>query len=138
MSRSVRWVIAVGAVLAAFGLCLWLTRVVSWGWMPRGEADQWVVATAFATAAAGAVGAAMSWWAGREDAPAAPPLSGRGVRQRAKASGRSRVSQTGGSSNTPAGGTGTGPQWVDQDADVSDDAEVTQTGGDQNTSGPSA
>jgi len=69
MLRSVRWVVAVAAVVAAFGLCLWLARSVSFGWMPQGEADRWVVATAFATVAAGAVGVATGWWAGQEDAP---------------------------------------------------------------------
>ncbi len=138
MSRSVRWVVAVGAVLATFGLCLWLARMVSWGWMPRAEADRWVVATAFATVAAGAVGAATAWWAGRDDDPTAPPSGGRVVRQQAKASGRARVSQVGGSRNAPSGGrTGMGPGSVEQHADASDDAEITQTGGDQ-TIGPTA
>ena len=104
-----------------------------------GEADRWVVATAFATVAAGAVGAATAWWAGREDSPAVvPPPGGRVVRQRGKASGRAKVTQVGGSRNVPSGGTGAGPGSVEQYADASDDAEVTQTGGDQNTTGPTA
>lgn len=136
MLRSVRWAVAVGGVAAAFVLCLWGARVVSWGWMPRGEADRWVVATAFATVVTGAVGAAVFWWAGREEAPAAPHSGRRRVRQRATASGRSRISQTGGNRNAPVSGVGAGPGRVVQDAAASDDAEVTQTGGDQNTAGP--
>lgn len=137
MARSVRWAVAVGSVLAAFGLCLWLARAVSWGWMPQDEADRWVVATAFATVASGAVGAGVFWWAGREDASAVSPPGGRVVRQRAKASGRARVSQTGGNLGAPAGRARTGSGSVEQDAKASDDAEVTQAGGDQNP-GPAA
>ena len=61
-----RWLIAVASTVGAFGICLWLFRFVSFSWMPHAEADRWVVATAFAAVAAGAVGAATGWWAGRE------------------------------------------------------------------------
>ncbi len=72
MARSVRWLvparwlIAVASTVGAFGICLWSFRFVSFSWMPHAEADRWVVATAFAAVAAGAVGAATGWWAGRE------------------------------------------------------------------------
>jgi hypothetical protein len=66
MMRSVRWLAAICSTVIVFGFCLWLFRFVSFSWMPHAEADRWVVATAFATVAAGAVGAATGWWAGRE------------------------------------------------------------------------
>jgi hypothetical protein len=49
-----------------FGGCLWLFRFASWSWMPDATSDRWVVAAAFATVTAGAVGAAGTWWASRE------------------------------------------------------------------------
>ncbi|MEU0646002.1 hypothetical protein [Streptomyces umbrinus] len=137
MVRSVRWVVAVAAVVAAFGLCLWLARSVSFGWMPQGEADRWVVATAFATVVAGSVGVATGWWAGREGPPA-PESRGRRVTQRAKVSDRGQAAQVGGNQNAPGGRATTGHDSggvVEQDAEASGDARITQVGGDQNTTG---
>jgi len=52
--------------VAVFGVCLWLFRFASWSWLPHAIPDRWVVATAFATVTAGAVGAAGAWWASQE------------------------------------------------------------------------
>ena len=80
MMRSVRWLAAICSTVVVFGFCLWLFRFVSFSWMPHAEADRWVVATAFATVAAGAVGAATGWWAGRERERPDPPQSDVDVR----------------------------------------------------------
>jgi hypothetical protein len=69
-----RWLVAVTVTVAVFGVCLWLFRFASWSWMPHATSDRWVVAAAFATVTAGAVGAAGAWWASRET----PPLAGKG------------------------------------------------------------
>ena len=61
-----RWLVAVTATVAVFGVCLWLFRFASWSWMPHATTDRWAVAAAFATVTAGAVGAAGTWWASRE------------------------------------------------------------------------
>ena len=64
--RLMRWLVAVTVTVAVFGGCLWLFRFASWSWMPHATSDRWVVAAAFATVTAGAVGAAGTWWASRE------------------------------------------------------------------------
>ena len=64
--RVVRWLAVVAVTVAVFGVCLWLFRFASWSWLPQAAPDQWVVAAAFATVTAGAVGAAGTWWASRE------------------------------------------------------------------------
>ena len=66
MVRSVQWLAAISFTVLTFGFCLWLFRFVSFHWLPQDDTDRWVVATAFATVAAGAVGAAGAWWAGQE------------------------------------------------------------------------
>jgi hypothetical protein len=73
MAGLARWLVAIASTLSVFGLCLWLFRFVSFSWMPHAAADRWVVAAAFATVAAGAVGAATGWWAQREHAPPDQP-----------------------------------------------------------------
>jgi hypothetical protein len=62
------------------------------------------------------------------------PGGGRRVSQRAKASGRGRVIQVGGSQNAAGGPAGNDPGHghVVQHGTVSDDGAVTQVGGDQN------
>jgi hypothetical protein len=64
--RLLRWLVAVTATVAVFGVCLWLFRFASWSWMPHAMSDRWAVAAAFATVTAGAAGAAGTWWASRE------------------------------------------------------------------------
>lgn len=66
MASFVRWLVAITSTLATFGVCLWVFRFISFSWMPHAVADRWVVAAAFATVAATAVGAATAWWANRE------------------------------------------------------------------------
>ena len=65
--RVMRWLVVMTATVAVFGGCLWLFRFASWSWMPHTTPDRWVVAAAFATVTAGAVGAAGTWWASREN-----------------------------------------------------------------------
>ncbi|MGW1491276.1 hypothetical protein [Streptomyces sp. NPDC002402] len=126
MARTIRWAMAVTASVVAFGVGLWLAGSVFSGWLPRGEAERWAVAAAFATIAAGAVGAPLGWWAGRET------RAGGRVVQRATARDASRTAQIGGS----RGGTASGPPGdVEQEAESSGTARITQIGGDQHTSG---
>jgi hypothetical protein len=96
--RLMRWLLAVTAPVAVFGVCLWLFRFASWSWMPHATSDRWLVATTFASVTAGAVGAAGYWWAGRETPPLADSAAaGQGSRidQRAWASGHGKVTQVG-------------------------------------------
>ena len=88
-----RWLVAVTATVAVFGVCLWLFRFASWSWMPHATSDRWVVAAAFASVTAGAVGAAGAWWASRETSPLAK--QGSRVDQRARASGHGKITQIG-------------------------------------------
>jgi hypothetical protein len=95
MARSVRWLVpvrwlvAVASTVGTFVICLWLFRFVSFSWMPSADADRWVVATAFAAVAAGAVGAATGWWAGREHKP--PDVPSTKVATQASPPGRQAV-----------------------------------------------
>lgn len=77
--RVMRWLVAVTVTVAVFGGCLWLFRFASWPWMPHATPDRWVVAAAFATVTAGAVGAAGTWWASREIPPRAGPADAGGA-----------------------------------------------------------
>jgi hypothetical protein len=118
--------VAVTAVVVVFGVGLWLAGSVFSGWLPRGEAERWAVAAAFATVAAGAVGAPLGWWAGRET------RTGGRVVQRATAGDASRTVQIGGS----RGGTvSRAPGDLEQHAESSGTARITQIGGDQHTGG---
>ena len=100
--RLMRWLVAVTATVAVFGVCLWLFRFASWSWLPHAEADRWAVAAAFASVTAGAVGVAGAWWASRETSPMAGPAAKQGSRvdQRARASGHSKITQVGGDQHT--------------------------------------
>ena len=96
--RLMRWLVAVTVTVAVFGVCLWLFRFASWSWMPHDTANRWLVATAFASVTAGAVGAAGYWWAGRETPPRAGPAAaeqGSRVDQRARAFGHGKITQVG-------------------------------------------
>jgi hypothetical protein len=101
--RLMRWLMAVTAAVAVFLVCLWLFRFASWSWMPHKTSDRWVVAAAFASVTAGAVGAAGFWWASRETSPLTGPAGaeqGRRVDQRARASGHGKITQVGGDQHT--------------------------------------
>jgi hypothetical protein len=95
--RVARLLAAAVAAVVVFGLCLWLFRFARFSWLPRAEADRWAVGAAFATVVASAVLAGVAWWAGHENQPpaASDAQPGRWVSQRARASGRSRVTQVG-------------------------------------------
>lgn len=69
MRRSVRWLAACGMTAITFGACLWAARALSFSWEPKDQADRWLIATAFASVMAGAVLAALGWWAGRDIPP---------------------------------------------------------------------
>jgi hypothetical protein len=134
MARWVRWWVTAVAAAVMFGVCLWVGRSVSFGWMPEAEADRWVVATAFATVMATVAATAVGWWASREPPASPPPPELPAVSQEITASGRARVNQAGGSQNTPASSAGAGdgsPGPVVQKVEASDDASVNQAGGDQ-------
>ncbi|MFF1343420.1 hypothetical protein ACFVYT_37250 [Streptomyces sp. NPDC058290] len=141
------------SAVVAFVVCLWVARSASFGWLPKAEADRWVVATAFATVGATAVAAAVGWWAGQTPPPAptpapapapaplaAPPPPARKVTQTAKASGRGRISQTGGSLNGRAAAAAPadpdGPVTIRQDASATDDGQVDQAASDLHTERP--
>ncbi|MFB7739820.1 hypothetical protein ACFC08_36905 [Streptomyces sp. NPDC056112] len=126
---------AVAAAVVTFAVVLWAARSVSWGWLPEGEAERWTVAAAFAAVVAGAVGAAVGWWAGRE-APTRQPRGGRSLRARAADQGR--VDQVGGHRGVPGGVGDAAPDDARLDAEASGRGQIRQTGGDDYTSGPSA
>lgn len=67
-----RWLAALGAAVAVFGLGLWLFHFATFSWLPTASSDRWAVATAFAAVISGSVGAAVNGWAGRERIPGAP------------------------------------------------------------------
>ena len=66
MWRSVRWPAAWLLTAIAFGACLWLAHAYCFSWEPQDQADRWAIAAAFASVMAGAVLAALAWWAGHE------------------------------------------------------------------------
>jgi AAA ATPase domain len=73
--RLMRWLVAVTATVAVFGVCLWLFRFASWSWTPHATSDRWAVAAAFPSVTAGAVGAAGVWWTSRETRPLTGPAA---------------------------------------------------------------
>lgn len=124
--------VAVASTLAAFGFCLWIGRSVSFGWMPRAEADRWVVDAAFATVMAGAVGAAIGWWAEREK-PRSQRRESRRVSQRGKASRYGELNQVAGNEGRrTVGNAGTNrASRVKQRGRASRGGKLRQVGGDQ-------
>ncbi|MFJ9662066.1 hypothetical protein ACIRPR_29355 [Streptomyces griseoflavus] len=130
MVRSVRWLVAVAAAVVTFGVCLWAGRSAAWGWLPAGDAERWGVAAAFAAVAAGAVGMAVGWWAGRES-----PVEGRedGGSIEAQATGHGRVDQVRGHRGGPGGAV---PDNLRLNAKASEYGQVRQTGGDDHSGGP--
>ncbi|MGY4928531.1 hypothetical protein [Streptomyces sp. 900105755] len=135
MARWARWSVTLVVAAVVFGVCLWVARSVSFGWMPKAEADRWVVATAFATLMGTVAAAAVDRWANREQPAPLPEPELPAVSQEVVASGQARVNQAGGNQNTPSSAAGAGgvPGRVVQKAEASDDASVNQAGGDQNT-----
>lgn len=137
MTRPLRWTVTFAATIGAFLLCLWLGHSVSFGWLPRADSDRWALAAAFAAVCAGVVGAAVGWWAGQSE-PAPAVRRDHRVTQTAKASGRARTLQVGGSQtapDAPAPQAGDEASVVRQEADASGHAEVRQIGRDQHLPG---
>lgn len=93
--RWMRWLVALIATVGVFVLCLWLFRFASWSWLPHATSDRWAVAAAFATVAAGVVGAAGASWASQGTIS-----PGRWINQRARAGKNSRITQVGGDQKT--------------------------------------
>ncbi|GHE71737.1 hypothetical protein GCM10018785_44980 [Streptomyces longispororuber] len=129
MVRSVRWLVAVAAAVVTFVVCLWGARLVVWGWLPAGDAERWGVAAAFAAVAAGAVGMAVGWWAGRE--PPAEEREGGGSVE-GEATGHGWVDQVRGHRGGPGGAV---PDDLRLNAKASEYGQVRQTGGDDHTGG---
>src|SRR5205823_5269267 len=68
---AVKWSVTGVAAAVTFGVCLWLAMAVELPFLPKAEADRWVVAAAFAGMMATAVAACGTWWAARENRPGA-------------------------------------------------------------------
>ncbi|MEU9034708.1 hypothetical protein AB0D45_07300 [Streptomyces sp. NPDC048352] len=115
MPRPWRWVVVVGATgmgfLIAFRIGLWDPL----GWFPEKESDRASAAAGLGGAMAAVIALVGGWWAGGSGGD-----GGTSVRQRARATGTSRITQSGAA---PA------PGRVDQQARADGDAEVRQTGG---------
>jgi hypothetical protein len=69
VGRAVKWLATGVASVVAFGLSLWLAATIKLSFLPKADADRWVVNAAFATAMAACVVACGAWWAGRENRP---------------------------------------------------------------------
>lgn len=99
MRKFLRWVIASLTAVGLFCLCLWLFQFAWFSWLPRDDADRWVVAGAFATVVATVVGAALGSWAehsGRPEAPETGTLTVSKTRQTVGWAGRNaRITQVG-------------------------------------------
>jgi hypothetical protein len=67
VSRAVKWLVTGVASAVTFGVCLWLAALVKLPFLPRAEADRWVVAAAFASVMTACVVACGAWWVGREN-----------------------------------------------------------------------
>jgi hypothetical protein len=114
-----RRAVRAAASVLVFCVCLWLFRFAHFGWLPRSEADRWVVAVGLGTVAAAAVLELFKDWAngtdggdgtdhdGGADSPGQPQPQSQParratdarvmkVKQRAKASGHGRITQIGG------------------------------------------
>ena len=99
LRRPTRWFAAAIVSIVTFMAFLWLFHMASFAWLPHNEADRWVVAAGFATAGSAGVTACACWWAGREDGlePHENSLpTSLQLNQRARASGRSRITQVAG------------------------------------------
>lgn len=129
MSVGMRWVTAVSAAVVTFVGVLWLAGTSLFRWLPRTGTDHWTVATAFATAAAGAVCAASAAWIGR-NSDRQPSVGVGSVVQNARAHG-GQVTQVGGAQGTPPQReTPAPPRNVRQDASADASGSIIQIGGD--------
>ncbi|WP_217555743.1 hypothetical protein [Streptomyces sp. GbtcB6] len=150
MQRAGRWAVAVCVGAGSFVVCLWAARAAPFGFLPRAEADRWVVATAFATTVAALVGTAVGWWAGTGAGPEEPPdgrppgaADGAGagtgrrpaVRQSATASDDAQVTQVAGDRRPGPGGSAKRPGRLAQRARGTGRARITQVGGNDGNDG---
>jgi hypothetical protein len=73
--RAAKWLVTVVVSAMIFGGSLWLAMAVKLSFLPKLDADRWVVAAGFASVMAACVLACGGWWAGREsEAKGAAPL----------------------------------------------------------------
>jgi hypothetical protein len=147
MQRARRWAVTVFAGTGSFVICLWSARAAPFGFLPRAEADRWLVATTFAATVTTLVGAATAWWAGDRGRPGAaatdnrspetsgPPRSAIRVRQSATASDAGGVTQIAGHRHPGHVGPEERPDRVAQRATASGRAGITQVGGSDGTTG---
>ncbi|MBB4710289.1 hypothetical protein BJ965_000171 [Streptomyces luteogriseus] len=148
MQRARRWAVTVFAGAASFVVCLWSVRAAPLGFLPRAEADRWVVATAFATTVTALVGAAAGRWAAERGQPATvspdgrapdtpgPPRPGPQVQQEATASDAARITQVAGHRDPRRADPEERPHRLTQRATASGRAGITQVGGSDGTTGP--
>ncbi|MDK9501125.1 hypothetical protein QEZ40_007497 [Streptomyces katrae] len=115
MSRPWRWVVVVVATGIGFLIAFEFGQWDPFGWFPEKESDRISVAGAFGGAMAAVIALAVGWWAGGSGGD-----GGNSVRQRARASGTSQISQDGGR---------TAPGRVDQQARADGDSRIEQRGG---------
>ncbi|MEU3091546.1 hypothetical protein ACWCQ0_25920 [Streptomyces massasporeus] len=148
MQRARRWAVMVFAGAGSFVICLWSARAAPFGFLPRAEADRWLVATTFAATVTTLVGAAAAWWAGDRGRPGTVPTDNRSpqtsgphrsgirVRQSATASDAGRITQIAGHRDPGRAGPEERPDRVTQRATASGRAGITQVGGSDGTTGP--
>jgi hypothetical protein len=148
MQRARRWAVMVFAGAGSFVVCLWSARAAPFGFLPRAEADRWLVATAFAATVTTLVGAAAGWWAGDRGQPgtvppddrspdtSGPPRPGTRVQQNATASDAARITQVAGHRNPRHTDPEERPHRLTQRATASGRAGITQVGGSDGTTGP--
>lgn len=79
MGRAAKWLVICAASAVAFGLSLWLAAAVKLPFLPKADADRWVVNAAFATAMTACVLACGAWWAARESRPGSADSASRTV-----------------------------------------------------------
>jgi hypothetical protein len=148
MQRARRWAVTVFAGAGSFVVCLWSARAAPFGFLPRAEADRWLVATAFAATVTTLVGAAAGWWAGDRGHPGTVPPDDRSpdtsgprrpgtrVQQNATASDAARITQVAGHRNLQHTDPEERPHRLKQRATASGRANITQVGGSDGTTGP--
>ncbi|CAM5665283.1 hypothetical protein SAVIM40S_01072 [Streptomyces avidinii] len=122
MSRPLRWVVVMGGTALVFLLSFKLGQADPFGWLPDKDSDNVAAAAGFGGAMAAAFGLAGAWWAGGgQDGE-----GGTAVRQRARASGSARITQSGGAA---------APDRLDQRARADGDSRVRQSAGGEQDQG---